>query len=70
VVGMLLGLGIAFTKNSLVLGPSVASHFPAADAGYCALGSIVAGIVLSMLASIYPSWSAARMAPMEAMRVE
>ena len=37
------------------------------DAGPYAL---LAGLFLSMLASIYPSWTASRMAPMEAMRIE
>jgi ABC-type lipoprotein release transport system permease subunit len=29
-----------------------------------------AGMLLAMLAAVYPAWAASRMAPMEAMRVE
>ena len=32
--------------------------------------SLAAGVLLSALASMQPSWSASRMAPVEAMRVE
>ena len=38
--------------------------------GLCFLFSLAAGVLLSALASMQPSWSASRMAPMEAMRVE
>ena len=37
--------------------------------GYLTMG-FAAGVLLSALASMQPSWSASRMAPMEAMRVE
>ena len=40
------------------------------DVALCALFSLAAGVLLAALASIQPSWSASRMAPMEAMRVE
>lgn len=36
----------------------------------CSLVSLLAGVLLAMLASIVPSWIASRMAPMDAMRVE
>jgi ABC-type lipoprotein release transport system permease subunit len=32
--------------------------------------STAAGMLLAMLAAVYPAWVASRMAPMEAMRVE
>jgi len=29
-----------------------------------------AGVLLAVMASVYPSWAASRMAPMDAMRIE
>jgi len=36
----------------------------------CFLFTLVLGMVLAMLASVYPSRAAASMAPMDAMRIE
>lgn len=70
ICGMLIGLLIAVVKNYLVLGNHVFLYFPSANVVVCSLSSCCAGVVLAMVAAIYPSWSASRMAPMEAMRVE
>ena len=35
-----------------------------------ALGAVVVGILLAALSAVGPAWMAARLAPMEAMRVE
>lgn len=70
VAGTLIGFALSLLKSSLVFGTHVFAHFPSLGVASCAAISLAAGVALSMLASIYPSWSASRMAPMEAMRVE
>jgi hypothetical protein len=69
-VGMLVGLIIAIGKNGLLFGSVIFDFFPLTQVALAACFTIVAGVLLAMLASVYPSWTAARMAPMDAMRVE
>ncbi len=70
VLGMLIGLLLAVIKSALGLGGFVFEFFPWGAVALAGLYSMAAGVVVSTLASIYPSATAARMAPMEAMRVE
>jgi len=44
--------------------------FPAGGLATMAGISLLAGLVLTTLSAMYPAYRAARMAPMEAMRVE
>ena len=67
---MLIGMLISVIKSSIILGGAVFAHFPGTQMLVCAVITVVAGIVLAMLASIYPAKAAAGMAPMDAMRVE
>ncbi len=69
-VGVVLGFAIATARSALSFGGHLWAYFPAGDVALCALFSLAAGVLLSALASIQPSWAASRMAPMEAMRVE
>jgi hypothetical protein len=69
-VGMLIGFLLALIKNSVYYGGYLYDFFPLGDTIFCGAVSLFIGIILSSLASLYPSWSASRMAPMEAMRVE
>lgn len=69
-IGMVIGMVISILKSALMYGGMVFVHFPVMHIVYCGLGTILTGIVLAMLASVYPSHAAARMAPMDAMRVE
>lgn len=70
VLGMVFGILIAIAKTGVIMGSSVFVFFPALSLLYCGLATVVLGVVLAMLASIYPSVAAARMTPMDAMRVE
>jgi len=70
VLGMGVGLVVAFLKNFIQLGSSTLTYFPVSHVLIVAFTAVVSGVILAMLAAIYPSWSASRMAPMEAMRVE
>jgi len=66
VVGCLLGLG----RMLLAFGSMVLPAFPIAQS-LASLGtSVVLGVILAAVASVYPSFKAARLAPMEAMRIQ
>ncbi len=69
-MGMLLGLLLSLIKGSWLFGGHLLWYFPGLGLLLCGLACILAGLLLATLASIYPSWIASRMAPMEAMRVE
>jgi len=69
-VGLLLGFIVALVNSSFMVGLRIFQSFNWEMIGLAALASLLAGILLSVLSSLYPSTKAARMAPMEAMRVE
>ncbi|MBA2481638.1 MAG: ABC transporter permease [Planctomycetes bacterium] len=69
-VGMVIGAVLAVAKGSVVYGSYLYGYFPIVDVLIAAAICIATGVLLSTLASIYPSWTASRMAPMDAMRVE
>jgi ABC-type antimicrobial peptide transport system permease subunit len=69
-LGVLIGLIITTVKDSLIFGTRLFEYFPVSGVGIAMGVSLVAGVLLSVFASIYPAWKAAKMAPMEAMRVE
>ncbi len=69
-IGVILGFLIAFLRNSLSLGSHLFAYWPSLNLASCGVFSLVIGVLLAVMASIHPSWSASRMAPMEAMRIE
>ena len=70
VLGMVIGFLLALTTDGVVYGGHLFAYFPVGGIFICAGVCILAGLLLATLASIYPSWMASRMAPMDAMRVE
>lgn len=70
VFGVVLGLLLAVLRCGGAFGLYTASYFPWVDVASNTLISTGAGMLLAMLAAVYPAWVASRMAPMEAMRVE
>jgi len=69
-VGVVLGAILGMVRSLWGFGLLVFSNVPGvlllASAGVC----LVAGMVLAAIAAVYPAWVAARLAPMEAMRIE
>lgn len=70
VLGVVVGFAIAFVRNVFVLGSAMFVNWPLLGIISCAVFSLFTGVLLAVLASVQPSWSASRMAPMDAMRVE
>ena len=70
IAAILVGFVIAVARSGLAYGAHLWRYFPAGEVALCFVFSLAAGVLLSALASMQPSWSASRMAPMEAMRVE
>jgi ABC-type antimicrobial peptide transport system permease subunit len=69
-IGTVLGLLLSLTKGTWLYGGHLFNYFPVVAIIISTLACIAAGLILATIASIYPSWMASRMAPMEAMRVE
>lgn len=70
VVGALLGVLLGVLRSSWKYGWASMQHFPAGDVSVAAGLAVAMGVVISALAAVYPAWVAARLAPMEAMRIE
>jgi len=66
VLGTLLGLG----RMLLPYGSLVMASLPVGNLAAAIALSSVLGVVLAAIASVYPSFKAARLAPMEAMRIQ
>lgn len=70
ILGLIVGFIIAMVKSSVSYGAYVFLCWPGGQLGVAAVFSLLTGVLLAVLASVYPSWAASRMVPMEAMRVE
>ena len=69
-IGTVLGFALGVLRSSMTYGWMAMQHFPVALVLATGAAALVAGVVLSALAAVYPAWIAARLAPMEAMRIE
>ena len=69
-LGVVLGGAIGIGRMAAGYGQWVARFFPAADLAAGAGIAVACGLALTTLSALYPAFSAARMLPMEAMRVE
>ena len=68
--GVIIGAFAAVLNSYFQVGGRLFATFDFGGVLLAGLMSLAAGILLAVLASLYPSTRAARMAPMEAMRVE
>ena len=69
-IGSVLGAILGILRSSLTYGSLAIQNVPFLEMLVVLLVSIAAGIILSVIAAIYPAFVAARLAPLEAMRVE
>lgn len=69
-VGTVVGMLLSLSKGGWLFGSHLLIYLPWLGLALAGLACVFAGLLLATLASIYPSWMASRMAPMEAMRVE
>ena len=69
-VGVLLGLVLSFVSAALSFGQFAWINVPvgriATSLGWC----VLVGVGLTVAGAVYPAWQAARMQPIEAMRVD
>ncbi|MHC4561316.1 MAG: ABC transporter permease [Planctomycetota bacterium] len=70
VIGAVLGFLLAVGRSSISFGQMAVSEMPAGGLLAVAGLSFVLGVVISAMAAVYPAFVAARLAPMEAMRIE
>ena len=69
-IGSALGLVLGVLRASGQYGLMALQELPWSQAAEMGLLSLAVGLAISALAAVYPAWAAARLAPMEAMRIE
>jgi len=70
VIGVFLGFGLGAVRSWVKYGWMAVENLPALEGLQGAAFSLTVGVIISALAAVYPAWVAARLAPMEAMRIE
>jgi len=70
VLGVIVGLILTLLLSLVNYGTVIFSYFPTVNILMYAALSIVIGAVLSVVGAIYPAYTAAKMQPVEAMRLE
>jgi len=69
-IGTVIGLLLTLCDASWKFGVYVWKAFPAGVIAFDLLVCMTIGVGLTVIAAVYPAWQAARMQPVEAMRVE
>jgi ABC-type antimicrobial peptide transport system permease subunit len=69
-IGGVMGLLLGLLRAGLIYGSLAIRQLPVAELAMMFAVIVVIGVLLSVVAAVYPAWLAARLSPMEAMRVE
>jgi putative ABC transport system permease protein len=69
-IGVVLGLALSLIAASITFGRFAWANLPAGQIALSALVCLFIGVVLTVAGAVYPAWQAARMQPIDAMRVE
>jgi len=70
IIGAFLGFLLGIVRSLWSYGWIAMEHLPVGLIAVTAGVSLAVGVILSAVAAVYPAWIAARLAPMEAMRIE
>jgi predicted lysophospholipase L1 biosynthesis ABC-type transport system permease subunit len=69
-VGIVLGLLMSFAGAAINYGQEVWMHLPVRNLVNSILICLLVGLALTVAGAVYPAWRAARMQPIDAMRLE
>ena len=69
-LGVLLGLALSLIASSVSFGRFTWANLPVATIAINAIWCLMIGVFLTVAGAVYPAWQAARMQPIDAMRVE
>lgn len=70
IIGVGIGWSLGVVRSWATFGTTVFQQFPGVELLKIGGLAVVAAMVISAMAAVYPAWVAARLAPMEAMRIE
>jgi putative ABC transport system permease protein len=69
-IGIVVGFALAALRGLAGYGALFFESVPWGSLAVVACGAVFVGIMLAAVSAVSPAWMAARLAPMEAMRVE
>lgn len=68
--GIVIGLVVSLLASVLQFGSFGLTHFPVTGALPTIFWSVLGGVILSVVGAVYPAYSASRMKPVDALRVD
>jgi len=69
-IGVVIGMSLAYLEGYFVGGGELCSLLPFDWFIMVAGGSLIGGVIITVLGAVYPAWEAARMLPVVALRAE
>ncbi len=69
-IGVFIGISLAYFEGYFLYGSDLWSLLPMSWLTMVAFGSLVGGVIITVLGAVYPAWEAARMLPVVALRAE